>query len=330
MLKVISSKWFWLPIVVLLALLIAMTPRPVSADHGVTVCGNGSIKACLSRSSPFVEQYVKLKKEVTFCFNQAAYDYPDFARQTRITMQYIAEDLGVPAREVAMPASSTDMSCVYRHVMRYDHPCGNCGAWIWTQNLPVLTEYNGQAGYTVWLSTNIHEAGHGYCLLDEHYDQVNFRSWVLYHIHRINGVLQGDSWRHGAPTTMDIGTWLLAEYGPNGIVRFTQYDLERCSETLGRDVTASPPSDPCADGAYDATWRATWKPCEGSFGGMWVSVSGWKWEPSTDRWFYLQFWMWENCNQYGHRGSPTDGLYGLPGQTYYSVRAGTFATTPGC
>jgi hypothetical protein len=212
-------------IILVVVTLLVLNPNKTQAHHGVTTCGAGSagMLACLSKTSPFVERYVKPGAEVTFCFDARSTAYSGFVSQMTGVMQRWGSELKHAVRQVPMPASRADLSCVVRWEMPEVHPCSGCGAHIYTQNLPILIESNWRAGFARFDSTGGHEYGHGACLLDEHYDKAGFRSYIL----------TFGSWIHGAPTVMDAGTPYLPEYAPLGIWYPTEYDLDRCEETLG-------------------------------------------------------------------------------------------------
>ena len=276
-------------IILVLALL---SPRGARADHGVARCGGTGVAACLSTSSPFVNRVVKPGGEVTWCLDARASQYPGFRVQVESVTQRMAQDLGLTQRQVPMPVSRADQSCIVRHEMPETHACGGCGAWIYTQNFPVLIEYNWRTGYSRFDSTIGHELpGHGACLIDEHYNQQAFRSWVLDHIKRgANGELLGESWLHGAPTSMDSGTPYLPEYTPLGIWYLTPYDLDRCEETLGRDLGPPPPcgiSAPNPDGARFDSCTATF-----------IFGDGWNFNLITTVWTRPDgLATWINCNK---------------------------------
>jgi hypothetical protein len=222
----------------------AQAGRKAEADHGVVKCGNVGLQACILTSSPFVNNVIKTQGEVRYCIDNRGINYPGFRSQVASVMTRFAADLKVSgAREV----SYSDPSCNVKNSMRDDHPCSGCGAWIYTSAYPLLIEYNAKQAYTRWDSTIGHEAGHGFCLIDEHYDKVNFRSWILNYGY----------WQHGAPTVMDGGTPFLAAYSPLGIWYLTDYDLDRCEETIGRDLDAPPP--PVIYPYFDG---ATWIMCD--------------------------------------------------------------------
>jgi hypothetical protein len=130
--------------------------------------------------------------------------------------------LGITHREVPYPASQSDTTCNVRHDMPEVHACSGCAAWVYSQNWPVIIEYKWQLSYLYWDSTIGHEDGHAICLEDEHYDKVRGVSFILTY-----GV-----WIHGQPTVMDVGTPYLAAYTPKGIYGPTDYDTQRCKETL--------------------------------------------------------------------------------------------------
>ena len=284
----------------MLALWLLSVVSIADADHGVTRCGGTGQKACLALASPFVNQYVKPGGEVTWCLNEKARLYPGFAAQMRSVMARWAADLRMTEREVEYPVNATSTACVVRHDTRDDHPCGGCAAWVYTQNMPVLIEYNALTGYTRWDSTDGHEYGHAACLLDEHYDKAASRSYILTY-----GV-----WIHGEATVMDVGTPYLAAYTPLGIWYPTAYDLARCAETLSRVVGPLPPAncDPC--------WM----------GSRWMFSSLWAYDPAVDVWYNPDAGQeWAACNVDGlrwniaHGGwySPTHGFF-LPPRAYWS------------
>lgn len=300
-----------------IALLLALnTLGSAQADHGVVVCGNGGMKACLAKASPFVNQVVKPGGEVTYCINPRGLQYPGFRSQVIDVVGRWALDLRATSREVPYPESVTNSSCLVRNDMRDNHPCGNCGAWVYTQNLPVLIEYNVNTGYSRWDSTIGHEVGHMYCLLDEHYDKVNFRSWILTY-----GV-----WQHGSPTVMDVGTWLLSAYAPLGIRYPEAYDLARCVETLGRAVGPIPID---CSGPTDPSWGGTWNPCTG----RWVGLDGSQFEPDSGcgNWYDpLGNHMWSTCDpSWGGRYSPYLKVWAQRGSSGFFIPAtGYWAGVP--
>lgn len=242
-------------------------------DHGVVRCGGDGDKDCLALSSPFVTQVVKARGEVTWCVDQRGSNYPGFVAQVeRVTALY-ASDLGLTYRQVPMPVSRADLSCVVRHEMPETHACSGCAAWVYTQSYPILIEYNWRVGYIHFESTIGHESWHLFCLGDENYDKVKLVSWILTH----------PDWQHGRPTVGDVGTPQLAEYAPLGIFYLTAFDLERCSETLGRDVTVQEPAE-------------EWGPCE-DYGGGWITC----WN-SIDQLWHLTCWEpteWRHTGQAG-------------------------------
>lgn len=257
-----------LAIITVISLVIGLcAPKEASADHGVVRCGTEGVKACLLTVSPFVTNIVKAQHEVTWCVNLRGQQYPGFRSQVAEVMARYAADLRLPEREVAYPDNQTSLSCLVRHDMRDDHPCGNCSAWVYVENYPILIEYNAQTGYVHFFTTIGHELGHAFCLLDEHYDKIKFRSFIL----------TFGYWIHGLPTVMDVGTPLLAAFAPFGIWSLTAYDLARCSETLARDVNPAPP----CEGPVDAAWGGRWDSCLK----RWVGPDGWSFEPSTGYWY---------------------------------------------
>ena len=225
------------------------TSSPAEADHGVVRCGGTGERACILTFSPFVERIIKQQGEITWCLNPRAAAYPRFREQVAQVTGEQARQLQVTHREVPYPASQSDTSCTVRHDMPANHGCGQCGAWIYLSAYPMLIEYRWQTGYTNWQSTIGHEQGHGFCLLDEHYDKVGFRSYI-------NAF---GRWLHGAPTVMDSGTWALSQFAPLGVWAFTDYDLDRCQETIGRNLRVQ------CGGAGDLYWD----PCLPD-GGEWV------------------------------------------------------------
>lgn len=290
----------------LLAGVVLVLARPASADHGVVRCGNTGLQACLATSSPFVNQYIKPAKELTYCVNPRGLQYPGFRSQTVELMSRWAADLKLAgAREVPYPTNIADLSCLIRNDMRDDHPCGGCGAWVYTHNLPVLIEYNARTGYTRWDSTIGHEVGHAFCLLDEHYDKVNFRSFIL----------TFGFWQHGAPTAMDSGTPFIAAYAPLGIRFATEYDLDRCEETLLRSLQ----EPECQAVGFD--------PC----GQVFRFPDGWAYSPFTGVWFNPHGWPeWEPCNIFGERFNHHHQDVFLPGSSFYSDERGFWSTAGAC
>lgn len=271
-------------IIALAIAIFALWPKEAAADHGVVRCGGVGQKACITVTSRFVERVVKPGQELTWCVNPRAANYPDFRNQLEQVFNGMAEQLRLAgARQVAYPLNPADMSCVVRNDMPEKHGCSGCAAWVYTDNLPILIEYNWETGITFWFSTDGHELGHALCLLDEHYDKVNFRSWILYYGY----------WQHGLPTVMDVGTPNLTEYRPYGIFLFTDYDLARCSETLGRDLLAPPP---CGEPCYDAATNS------------FRFASGWVWFKPTEVWLdqYGRV-AFEARNAAGWRYSPITG-----------------------
>lgn len=293
------------------ALLTAMLleTKPAEAHHGQVQCGGDGHLACIATTSTFVERIVKVRGEATYCFNQAALQYPGFRDQMRQSMTAIAASVKGTAREVPYPSNPRDTSCTIRHDMRWDHPCGGCGAWIYLLNFPMVIEYNAQAGYTYWFSTNGHELGHGYCLLDEHYDKVRFVSWILTY-----GV-----WAHGEPTVMDFGTHVLQAFRPYGVHEFTEYDLARCEETTGLALLAAEcTAFPCwdgdilrfADGRYAATNEG---PC-------------WTWYDDSG----AVIWGSYDAN-FKLRHTPVGSGTWVPvGQSVYPFPLAEWITAPGC
>ena len=219
-------------------------------------------------------------------------------------MDQYAYDLGLAgAREVPYPVSPADLSCLVRNDMRDDHPCGGCGAWIYTHNYPMLIEYNAKAGYSYWHSTIGHEDGHGFCLEDEHYDKANFRSWILTY---------GDWIVPGRPTVMDVGTFLLSEYAPLGIWYLTEYDLERCAET-----------------AHRAIGTVTQPP-------FYVAPDGWMWEFATEIWYDSRgIARFAPCNsdqlRLDLRDTQNGWRFRIPGENLgYETDYGRFVVVPSC
>lgn len=272
------------------AILIALAcihVAPAAADHGVVRCGGGGQKACLGVSSPFIERYVKPGGEVTWCVDARAAAYPQFVAQLAATMAIYAEDLHYTQRQVDMPRrpdgtiDPASLACVVRNTMPEVHGCSGCAAWVYTQNLPVLIEYNWRTGITYWYSTDGHELGHATCQIDEFYDKVVFQSWVLTHLQRDSaGRLLSASWIHGYPTVMDVGTFNLAEYAPLGIWHLTAGDKDRCSETLGRDVSEH--AIVCGLGAPDQ-YGNRWDSCAE----WWLLTNGGHFKPNAGagQWF---------------------------------------------
>lgn len=242
---------------------------PAKADHGVVRCGGTGERACILTFSPFVERIIKAQGEITYCFNQRASNYPGFRQQVRTVTERQAAQLQVTSREVAYPPSQSDQSCTVRHDMPETHGCGGCGAWIYLGSYPMVIEYRWQVGYTRWDSTIGHEQGHGFCLIDEHYWKQGFKSFIL----------EFGYWIHGAPSVMDSGTWALPEFAPLGIWYFTDYDLDRCEETIGRDLDGSV----CPLGPIDPSWGGVWDNCAG----LWLGPDSfpWNYSPSKNEWF---------------------------------------------
>ena len=290
----------------------------VSADHSPYRCGGSGMLACLRQTTAFVEQVVKPAGEVRFCINPRGLQYPGFRSQTNTVMQRWAADLRLPAREVPYPSSYFDRSCLVRNDMRDDHPCSGCGAWIFTDSLPLLIEYNARTGYSRWDSTIGHEVGHGFCLLDEHYDKGQFRSYVLTY----------GRWIHGAPTVMDSGTFALPAYSPLGIWFPTpEYDLDRCEETLGRDldpVIVEPPP-PC-EGPVEAS-GLYWDWCIG----RWVNEGGWRYDPLTGVWELPDGTPeWSGCEPWGGRFHFNRQVWMHVGHGLYTPERGFWSFAPPC
>ncbi|MDZ4249268.1 MAG: hypothetical protein U0990_04170, partial [Candidatus Nanopelagicales bacterium] len=242
---------------------------PASADHGLVKCGTTGMQSCIITSSPLVDQYVKQGAELTYCVNARGLLYPGFRSQTTVNMAEWGRVLKTGAREVPYPTSQGSTSCLVRNDMRDDHPCGGCGAWVFITNLPVTVEYNARTGYVRWDSTIGHELGHAFCLLDEHYDQANFRSFILTYGY----------WIHGEPTVMDSGTFLLPAYAPLGISGPTEYDIGRCEETLGRSLTEDPPPPSC-EGPVEPS-GLYWDNCIA----RWINPAGWSFDPALNIWY---------------------------------------------
>lgn len=254
---------------------------------GAVACGGTGQKSCLLQSSAFTAQYMKPGAVVTYCFNPRAAAYPGFITQVGKVLQRHADELGFTIRQVAYPASQTDMSCVLRNDMPEVHGCPACGAWVYVSLLPMIIEYNWRAGYTQWESTAGHELGHGECLLDEHYDKAGFRSFIL----------TFGYWQAGFPTVMDIGTWQLAEYAPLGIWWLTDYDLARCSETLHRDVTTKAPPPTCGLGDPDEHGNR-WNSCDQT----WLLTNGGHFKPNAGcgQWYTPGGQLeWDGCDTWG-------------------------------
>lgn len=254
---------------------------------GAVRCGGTGEKSCLLTNSAFVDQYMKPGALVTFCYDARASGYPGFVQQTTKVLQGYADFLGFTIRQVPMPAKQTDMGCVLRNEMPAVHGCPKCGAWVYVSLLPMIIEFNWQAGYTQWESTDGHELGHGLCLEDEHYDKPGFRSFIL----------TFGYWIKGYPTVMDIGTWQLREYSPLGIWLPTLYDLARCSETLGRNVVPPPPPPACGLGSPDE-FGNRWDSC----GQWWLLTDGGHFRPNAG---CGQFFRpdgkleWDGCDSWG-------------------------------
>jgi hypothetical protein len=284
------------------------------ADHGAVKCGGTGLQACILTASSFVNNVVKAQGEVRWCVDQRGLNYPGFRDQVSVVMARYAADLKVAgSREVAYSESA----CNVKNSMRDDHPCSGCGAWIYTGAYPLLIEYNARQGFSRWDSTIGHEAGHGFCLLDEHYDKVNFRSWILSYGY----------WQHGAPTVMDGGTYALAAYSPLGIWYLTDYDLARCEETIGRQLIAPP----CEPTAYFADWGggtfARWNPCVNP--PMWEGTNGYAYVPSTNSW--LDHGVdWSACTSWGGRDSRALGLSVHGGVPVFHHLSARWYTAPGC
>ena len=201
-------------------LFLLLISGPAQANHGVAQCGGFGMKSCISASaSPLIKNAVR-HGVVTYCFNLRASSYPQFRQQIGNVMRDEGAKLGFIPVEV--PYSTQGAGCNVQHDMPETHGCGGCAAWVYTHNWPVKVEYQWQLGYVRWDSTGGHEMGHATCLLDEHYDKANFRSWILTYGY----------WREGVPTVMDVGTPYLAEYSPLGIWYLTDYDVSRCRETI--------------------------------------------------------------------------------------------------
>ena len=292
-----------------LLVLMCSLDEEAEATLGGVKCGGTGMAVCLTTASPFVNQYLKPGSEWTYCVNARGRIYPGFVDQTAKVMQRWAEDLRTTTREVPYPTNATSTACTVRNDMRDDHPCSECGAWIYTQAMPVLIEYNAKAGFIRFDSTLGHEFGHGACLLDEHYDEANFRSWILTY----------GAWQHGAPTVMDIGSWLLREFSPLGIWYPTEYDLGRCAETLGRAVGPKPPVE-CLRLGLD--------PCTG----RWYQPDGWSWDPLTAFWHTpLGGAEWTACNADGIRFNLALSLWAQPGSGLFTIPSRGFWTfAPQC
>lgn len=186
-----------------------------SADHGAVKCGgeySTGQKACLGVVNPLIRDRVWAKGELTYCLDSRATAYPGFRAQVAEKHGQFASSLGIPAREVPYSTLATG-GCDIRHDMPDNHRCGSCAAWVFTQNLPVVIEYRWQLGYVDWGTAITHEIEHAECLADEHYDKVNFVSYLQTY----------GRWIHGQPTVMDFGT---------GVEDLTQYDIELCKATL--------------------------------------------------------------------------------------------------
>lgn len=292
----------------------AQAGRKAEAEHGVVRCGNVGMKACILASSPYVNQYVKTQGEVRWCVDQRGVNYPGFVAQVSTVMASFAADLKMSG---SSQVAYSDPSCNIKHSMRDDHPCSGCGGWIYVSSNPLLIEYNAKQGFVRWDSTIGHEAGHGFCLIDEHYDKVNFRSWIL-----IYGY-----WQHGYPTVMDGGTFALSAYAPLGIWYLTDYDLDRCEESIGRSLT----EPPCEPGPYDADWGngvyARWNPCVEPM--RWQGTNGYEYPPEWGGAWMDNGIIWSACTAWGGRDSNA-GFSDHGGQSTFSHAHGRWFTAPGC
>ena len=227
-------KWrLFLGLLIGIGLAIFAQAGRADAEHGNVRCGGVGEKACILLSSPFVENIIKKQADYTYCLNPRASAYAGFRSQVAKVTAAHAKSLKVSAREVPYPASPADKSCTVRHDMPDNHGCTGCAAWIYVSSYPVVIEYKWQLGFVHWDATVGHELGHGECLLDEHYIKATGQSKIL----------TTGTWMHGRPTVMDTGTYLLAAYAPLGVWDLTEYDLDRCEESIGRDLdTPAPPT----------------------------------------------------------------------------------------
>ena len=304
-----------------LTLLIALTlcilglglPGAVEAEHGVVRCGGYGQKACTAYTSPFVQNVIRQYGEVTWCLDARAASYPRFRAQTqRVTAQF-ATDLGVTAREVPYPSNPASTACIIRNSMPEVHGCGGkCAAWIYSQAFPVVIEYDWRVGYSDFSSTIGHEYGHGWCLLDEHYYKPQGVSFILTYGY----------WQHGAPSVMDIGTPYLPAYGPTGIWWLTEYDSERCAETIGRPVGLPP----CGVGEPNAH-GLRWNSCSG----RWLSPEGNRYDPTTGVWELPDGTPeWGGCAPWSGRWSYYNQVWMHVGHGFYAPERGWWSVAPPC
>jgi hypothetical protein len=308
---VIKLLLFYLLFIIFALYILLARPFRAEATLGGVRCGGTGLAVCLTNASPFVNQYLKPGVEWTYCINPRGLLYPGFRDQTTKVMQRWATDLRTTAREVPWPSNPASTACTVRNDMIDNHPCSECGAWVYTQAMPVLIEYNAKTGYSRWDSTLGHEFGHASCLLDEHYDEANFRSWILTYGY----------WQEGFPTVMDVGTFLLSAYSPLGIWFPTDYDLARCSETLGRAVGPLPPPPPplqCLTAGYD--------PCSG----RWYQPDGWSFDPATMAWHGPDGRReYGPCNADRLRWNEL-GAWFPPGSSFFVPSRGFWSVAPPC
>lgn len=281
------------------------------AEHGQVRCGSTGVKACILASSSFVSNVIKPQGEIRWCIDARGQNYPGFRAQVSNVMARWATDLRLSgSREVGYG----DSSCNVKHSMRDDHPCGGCGAWIYVSSNPLLIEYNAKQGYVRWDSTIGHETGHGFCLLDEHYDKVNFRSWILTY----------GFWQHGAPTVMDSGTPFLAAYSPLGIWYLTDYDLARCEETIGRSLQ-EPPCGPFPPVDHGNGLTSVYDSCTDIV----TFNNGYTYSPSNGWWGYRDVGF-SPCDAAGLRQLPVLSAT-MPGlHSVFPWSLNYWVTVPGC
>lgn len=289
----------------------------VDADHGRARCGGSGQIACIVTTSPFVDQVLKKQGDYTYCLNPRASAYAGFRSQVKSVTEAHAKSLKVTAREVPYPSNPADKSCAVRHDMPDTHGCSGCAAWIYVTSYPVVIEYKWQLGFVLWDATVGHELGHGECLMDESYIRATGQSHIL----------TTGTWIHGYPTVMDTGTYLLSAYAPKGIWDLTPGDLDRCEETLGRDLD-EPVEPPCGAGEtvnVGGGVTATWDSCLG----VWVFSNGYTFSPSNQWWGYRDVGF-APCDASGLRQIPALGAT-MPGlHSTFPWSLNYWISVPGC